>query len=79
MRASMTVGEGRGRCRSLACIWGDPNGILGALALTAMAHREDRLQALKAGFQAHVAKPVKLAELVITLASIGQWHRMEQS
>src|SRR5262245_55493763 len=37
MRASMTAGDGQERCRSLSCIWGDPNGPLGVLALTAMA------------------------------------------
>jgi len=37
MRASMTAGDSQERCRSLGCIWGDPNGILGGLALTAMA------------------------------------------
>lgn len=36
MRASMTAG-GRERCRSLSCIWGDPNGFLGGAALIAMA------------------------------------------
>src|SRR5262245_21740028 len=36
MRASMTA-EGRERCRSLGCRWGDPTGILGGVALTAMA------------------------------------------
>lgn len=40
MRASMTA-EGRERCRSLNCIWGDPNGVLGGLALTAMALKND--------------------------------------
>lgn len=37
MRASMTAGGGQGRCNSLSCIWGDPNGLLGGVALTAMA------------------------------------------
>ena len=36
MRASITAGQEQ-RCRSLDCIWGDPNGPLGVLALTAMA------------------------------------------
>jgi len=31
------TGESRERCKSLTCIWGDPNGMLGGLALTAMA------------------------------------------
>jgi CheY-like chemotaxis protein len=46
---------------------------LPAIALTALTRPEDRLQALKAGFHVHVAKPVKLAELVIVLAGVVQW------
>ena len=36
MPASMTL-RNREPCRGLGCIWGDPTGILGGLALTAMA------------------------------------------
>jgi signal transduction histidine kinase len=44
-----------------------------AIALTAKARSEDRLQALSAGFKMHVCKPVEPAELVIVIASvIGQ-------
>ncbi len=42
MRASMTAGEKRERCRNFSCKWGDPNGILGAVALTAMALKNGR-------------------------------------
>jgi CheY-like chemotaxis protein len=48
---------------------------LPAIALTALARRQDRLQALKAGFQMYVAKPVELYELVVTLASITQFQQ----
>lgn len=41
MRASMTAG-GRERCKSIECIWGDPNGALGALALSGMAFKNGR-------------------------------------
>ena len=37
MRASMTADDSGDRCKGLGCIWGDPNGFLGGLALTAMA------------------------------------------
>jgi CheY-like chemotaxis protein len=40
-----------------------------AVALTAFARSEDRTRALRAGYQAHIAKPVEPAELVATLAS----------
>jgi PAS domain S-box-containing protein len=41
-----------------------------AIALTAHARMEDRLRALSAGYDAHVAKPVEPAELVTVIASI---------
>jgi PAS domain S-box-containing protein len=41
-----------------------------AIALTAHAREEDRLRALSAGYQAHVAKPVEPAELVAVIASL---------
>jgi PAS domain S-box-containing protein len=43
---------------------------LPAIALTALARAEDRVQALGAGFQMHVAKPVELAELVVVIESL---------
>jgi len=42
-----------------------------AIALTALARSEDRTQALRAGFLAHLAKPVEPSELVATIASIA--------
>jgi PAS domain S-box-containing protein len=41
-----------------------------AIALTAMASRDDWVRALSAGFNMHVAKPVEPAELVIMIASL---------
>jgi PAS domain S-box-containing protein len=41
-----------------------------AIALTAIARSEDRLRALSAGFQMHVAKPVELAELILVIATL---------
>jgi PAS domain S-box-containing protein len=43
-----------------------------AIALTAYARVEDRMQALRAGYQMHVPKPVELAELVAVAASLIQ-------
>jgi CheY-like chemotaxis protein len=42
-----------------------------ALAVTALAHQEDRERALAAGYRMHVAKPVdidRLAELILDVA-----------
>ena len=43
-----------------------------AIALTAYARAEDRLLALRAGFDAHVAKPAEPAELLATAAGLVQ-------
>jgi PAS domain S-box-containing protein len=45
-------------------------GKIPAIALTAYARTEDRLRALRAGYQMHIAKPVELAELVAVMASL---------
>ena len=47
-------------------------GRVPAIALTAYARVEDRMQALRAGYQMHVPKPVELAELVAVAASLVQ-------
>jgi PAS domain S-box-containing protein len=41
-----------------------------AIALTAHGRSEDRLRALQAGFQMHVAKPVEPAELALVIAGL---------
>ena len=50
-------------------------GDLPAIALTAYARSEDRLKALKAGFQTHIAKPIEPDELVATIAVLTRHHR----
>jgi CheY-like chemotaxis protein len=47
-------------------------GKIPAIALTAYARTEDRLRALRAGYQMHISKPVELAELVAVMASLSQ-------
>jgi CheY-like chemotaxis protein/two-component sensor histidine kinase len=46
-------------------------GGIPAIALTAYARSEDRTRALRAGYQAHVAKPVEANELLATVASFA--------
>jgi len=60
------------RVRSLS---DDHGGGIPAIALTAYARVEDRMQALRAGYQMHVPKPVELAELVAVAASFFQRGR----
>jgi CheY-like chemotaxis protein len=45
---------------------------LPAIALTAHARAEDRVRALTAGFDAHVAKPVEATELVTVILSLAR-------
>jgi signal transduction histidine kinase/ActR/RegA family two-component response regulator len=58
--------------RRLRALPADKGGRLPAIALTAYARVEDRMQALKAGYQMHVPKPVELAELVAVVASVAK-------
>ena len=46
-------------------------GATPALALTAYARTEDRTRAFRAGYQAHLAKPIEPAELVATISSFA--------
>jgi CheY-like chemotaxis protein len=57
------------RVRSLPAAKG---GRVPAVALTAFSRSEDRQNALLAGYQIHVAKPVEPAELLTVCASIAQ-------
>jgi CheY-like chemotaxis protein len=43
-----------------------------AAALTAFARSEDRMKALRAGFQIHLAKPIDPAELITTVAALAK-------
>ncbi len=47
-----------------------PDGRLAAVALTAFARIEDRVKALEAGFDAHLAKPLKPHALVAAVLAI---------
>ena len=50
-------------------------GKIPAVALTAFAREEDRRQALQAGFQTHLPKPVEPAELAAAIAGIAGGSR----
>ena len=56
--------------RKVRALPAESGGRVPAIALTAYARTEDRLQALRAGYQMHVPKPVELAELVAVAVSI---------
>jgi PAS domain S-box-containing protein len=50
-----------------------------AAALTAYARSEDRVKAMKAGFQLHLSKPIDPAELVATIAALAKRHAPDRS
>jgi PAS domain S-box-containing protein len=50
---------------------GDHGGGVPAIALTAYARAEDRMRALRAGYQVHIAKPVEPAELLAAISSFA--------
>lgn len=47
-------------------------GAIPAIALTAYARTEDRLSALRAGYEMHLPKPVEPAELIAVVASVAK-------
>jgi len=49
----------------------EQGGKVPAIALTAYARAEDRVKALRSGFQMHVAKPVEAAELIAIVANLA--------
>ena len=56
--------------RKVRALPAEAGGRIPAIALTAYARVEDRLQALRAGYQMHVPKPVELAELIAVASSL---------
>jgi PAS domain S-box-containing protein len=64
--------DGYSLLRKLRLIEEDLGGRTPSVALTAHARTEDRMQALAAGFDTHVSKPVEPAELVTVVASLAR-------
>src|SRR5215213_2088279 len=64
--------DGYDLIRQVRALPPDQGGKVPAIALTAYTRVEDRLQALRAGYDMHVPKPVELAELVAVAASVSR-------
>ncbi|HEX7176604.1 MAG TPA: PAS domain S-box protein [Pyrinomonadaceae bacterium] len=62
--------DGYDLIRRVRALSAEAGGRVPAIALTAYARVEDRMQALRAGYQMHVPKPVEMAELVAVAASL---------
>jgi CheY-like chemotaxis protein len=63
--------DGFGFIKKLRSLPRDRGGSIPAAALTAYTRPEDRLRALQAGFQIHLAKPVDPSELVAAIATLA--------
>jgi PAS domain S-box-containing protein len=62
--------------RKVRALGPNAGGQIRAAALSAYARSEDRARALRAGFQAYVAKPIQADELVAVVANlVGDQHR----
>ena len=64
--------DGYDLIRKLRLLPAKQGGRVPAIALTAYARVEDRLRALRSGYQMHVPKPVELAELVAVVDSLAK-------
>jgi CheY-like chemotaxis protein len=62
--------DGYDLIRQVRALPAPEGGTVPAIALTAYARVEDRLKALRSGYQMHVPKPVELAELVAVTDSL---------
>jgi PAS domain S-box-containing protein len=64
--------DGYSLIRKIRALRAEQGGQIPAVALTAYARAEDRTQAIAAGFQMHISKPVEPAELATIVASLGR-------
>jgi PAS domain S-box-containing protein len=67
----MEIDGGRNLVHRLRALPPDHGGAVPVAALSAQARIEDRVDALRAGFQMHLAKPIHPAELVAVVASLA--------
>jgi PAS domain S-box-containing protein len=67
--------DGYSLIRKVRALGEEEGGKIPAIALTAYAREEDRMRALLAGFQVHVAKPVNPAELIAVVGGFAGIRR----
>jgi CheY-like chemotaxis protein len=68
----MSGEDGYDLIRKVRALTEEEGGKLPAVALTAYAGEEDRKQALAAGFEMHLAKPVDPEELAAAISSLAR-------
>ena len=66
----MPTKDGKAFVREVRALPEAQGGRTPAIALTALSHAKDRAEILSSGFDAHVAKPVEPAELVLVIAGV---------
>ncbi len=67
--------DGYSLLRRIRSLPADRGGAVPALALTAYARSEDRMQALRAGFDMHMAKPIDPGELLVIVDRlVARYH-----
>jgi signal transduction histidine kinase/ActR/RegA family two-component response regulator len=64
--------DGYGLIRKIRALDGESEPVIPAVAITAYAKEEDRSRALSSGFQAYLAKPVELTELISVIAKAAR-------
>jgi CheY-like chemotaxis protein len=58
----------------------EQGGNVPAVALTAYARTQDRVRAIRSGFQMHIAKPVEPSELIAVVVNLaGRKKRLNQN
>jgi CheY-like chemotaxis protein len=67
--------DGYSLIRKVRALYPEAAAKISAVALTAYARAEDRILALEAGFQIHIAKPVNPEELLSTLKELSAAER----
>ncbi|HVG34187.1 MAG TPA: PAS domain S-box protein [Pyrinomonadaceae bacterium] len=64
--------DGYSLIRKVRALRTEDGGRIPAIALTAYAREDDRMRALLAGFQVHLAKPVNPAELIAVVGGLAE-------
>ena len=71
--------DGYGLIRKVRALSAERGGTTPALALTAYTRTEDRMRALSAGYQIHLAKPITAPELAAAVANLaGRTNRIKE-
>lgn len=69
--------DGYALMRRVRALSRERGGCVPAVALTAFARNDDRRQAVEAGYQAHLAKPVEVSELVTLITQLAPHAHLE--